>query len=546
MKYLSKCPILFLSVAAASASAVTINNPGFENGFNGWNDDDPSAISSDAYSGSKSAKITGASGRADQQVSLAANTNYRLSAYVLDKGTVGVNINGAVFDADSNSGSWKKVQVDFNSGSNTSAELFAKYNGGTGRFDDFSIVALGGSSSSSSSSSSSQNCNNPSNLNISSANDDGTHDGNGPGNAIDGSLSSRWSSNGSGKFITLDLGRQSTVTELKTAWYKGDQRTQTFDVAVSNNGSQWTTVLYNLNSQGSSNLESWPVADIDARYVKITGYGNTSNSWNSLLEADVYGCNTGGSNSSSSSSNNSSSSSSSSSSTGSGSNIPSSITNGTLFDLEGSNPNPLVNSSTLKFVPLEARVTTPNGNGWRHEYKIKSGLRIAMTDTYELFEADIKVEMSDGGKTIVAQHHASDTGTIMKLYVSDSSESGFNDSVAGNGIFDVYVRLRNTSGNEEKYALGTIQSGDTFDLKVVNDYGDVHVYAMGNSFGIPVEDDSASYFKFGNYLQSQDTSTNDNCGEPGDSDSFEQCFDDLGISESTVTMTNVTYQRVEK
>lgn len=223
--------------------------------------------------------------------------------------------------------------------------------------------------------------------------------------------------------------------------------------------------------------------------------------------------------------------------------IPDYITDGTYFDLEGNNPNPLVNSTTMEFLPLQARYTSPNGNGWRHEYKVKQSLRKAMTDTYEVFEADVTVDMSDAGKTIIAQHHASDTGTIMKVYVSDSRESGFDDSVAGNGVFDVYVRLRNTNGVEEKYAFGTIQSGGSFNLRVVNNYGFVEVSAMGKSFGIPVEDDSASYFKFGNYLQSQDTYTLQNCGTKGDSSSFEACFDQLGIEVSKVTMTNMTYIR---
>lgn len=228
---------------------------------------------------------------------------------------------------------------------------------------------------------------------------------------------------------------------------------------------------------------------------------------------------------------------------GSGTGIASNITDGSIFDLEGDNPNPLVNSETLEFVPLEARHITPNGNGWRHEYKVKESARVAMTETYEVFEATVKVEMSDGGKTIISQHHASDTGTISKVYVSDTDESGFDDSVAGNGVFDVYVRLRNTSGNEEKFALGTITSGGSFTLRVENNYGDVDVSALGRSFGIPVEDDSESYFKFGNYLQSQDPNTLDECGESGNSDSFKECFEDLGITESKVTMTNVSYTR---
>ena len=229
--------------------------------------------------------------------------------------------------------------------------------------------------------------------------------------------------------------------------------------------------------------------------------------------------------------------------TANGNAIPDSIINGTLWDLEGDSPSPIVDDKTLVFLPLAAKYTSPNGNGWRHEYKIKSSLRVAMTAVYEEFKANIKVEMSDGGKTIVAQHHAGGLGTIMKVYVSDSSESGFNDSNASNGIFDVYVRLRNTSGNEEKFALGTIQSGGSFSLKVVNNYGAVSVEAFGNSFGLKVEDSSESYLKFGNYLQSQNPFGNVKCGEPGNSSSFATCYTSLAITQSKVTMTDVSYIR---
>ena len=166
-----------------------------------------------------------------------------------------------------------------------------------------------------------------------------------------------------------------------------------------------------------------------------------------------------------------------------------------------------------------------------------------MTETYEEFQATIKVDLSTGGKTIVAQHHAHDTGTIMKLYVSDTDESGFSDSKAANGIFDVYVRILNTKGKEEKKALGTIKSGDSFTFKVVNNYGVVKVEAFGKELETAVEDDSESYFKFGNYLQSQYPKGNDNCGTHGKSSSFDKCFKDIGITKSKITMTDVTYIR---
>ncbi len=226
--------------------------------------------------------------------------------------------------------------------------------------------------------------------------------------------------------------------------------------------------------------------------------------------------------------------------------IPSSITDDSLWELEGTNPNPLVDSKTLIFLPLQAQYTSPNGNGLRHEYKIQKDLRVPMTATYEQFQANVKVDMSAGGKTIVAQHHASDLGTIMKVYVSDSSESGFDDSTASNGVFDVYVRLRNTSGVEEKFALGTIRTGGSFVLNVVNNYGLVSVGAFGKTFQLNVEDDSASYLKFGNYLQSQNPDGNSKCGTPGNTSSFLACYASFGITESRVTMTDVSYTRTTR
>jgi len=227
--------------------------------------------------------------------------------------------------------------------------------------------------------------------------------------------------------------------------------------------------------------------------------------------------------------------------TPSGSDIPSIITDGSLFDLEGNNPHPLLNDQTLVFLPLETQYTTSGGGGWRHEYKIKTSERKAMYDTYENFSANYKVELSDGSKTIVAQHHGTSISTLMKLYVADSSESGFIDSVANNGVFDVYVRLRGTNGSEQKFALGTVTSGQSFDVTMVNNYGTVSVTAFGNEAKLKVEDDDNTYFKFGNYLQSQDPVTREDCGTRGDSESWEDCYNDLGITTSKITLTDVSY-----
>lgn len=320
-----------LSVCMAGANA-SIQNPGFESDWDSWSDSDPSAISGVAHSGSKSAKISGSGGKVEQQVSVSPNTNYRLTARISGAGTIGAVVDGTTYDSSVSNGDWDQLQVDFHSGSASTITVFGTYNGSEGRFDTFALENLGSGSSSGGSSGSSSgsssggssggtSCTSGSNLPVASASDDGSNDGHGPGNVIDGSLAdeSRWSSQGI-KWITLDLGAVKTVEGVDIAWFKGDQRSSLFTVETSTDNSNWTTVLSGGQSSGNSaDMESYDVTDTSARYVRVTGSGNTANNWNSMLEMDVIGCEDGGGSSSGGSSSGSSSSSSSGSSGGSGS-----------------------------------------------------------------------------------------------------------------------------------------------------------------------------------------------------------------------------------
>lgn len=211
--------------------------------------------------------------------------------------------------------------------------------------------------------------------------------------------------------------------------------------------------------------------------------------------------------------------------------------NTSFWDIEGSDPRV---EDTMVFDALREKIVTANGNGWRHEYKIKKALRVGMTDLFEDFRARAKVELSSGGKTIITQYHAGDTGTIVKLYVSDNSERGFFDSKPNNGIFDVYVRLAREDGSgEEKRALGVIKSGDSFDFQVTNDGGFVTVSAFGKTFSLRVKDSSASYLKFGNYLQAQDPYTR----RKVKSKDFASFYRDAQITTSVITFSNVNHIR---
>jgi|GEM_PF-926005 len=130
-------------------------------------------------------------------------------------------------------------------------------------------------------------------LTIVSAIDDGTNDGNVPAGAFDGSLdpSSRWSSEGIGKQITFDLGKGVRVSQAELAWFKGNERIAFFEIETSLNNKDWTTVLSSGQSNGTTlDLESHDLLDSNARFVRITGNGNSTHLWNSLVEAKFYGC----------------------------------------------------------------------------------------------------------------------------------------------------------------------------------------------------------------------------------------------------------------
>lgn len=272
-----------LAMPIAQAASISIDNSSFESSWTGWTDSDPSAISSDAHSGSKSAKITGSGGAFEQTVSVSTNTNYTLTAWIDGKGTIGAVAGSTTKSTDADTSSWEETSVTFNSGSNTSVTIYGGYNDGEGRFDDFSLESSGGSGT----------CTGSDSLSISSATDDGSNDGHGPSLTIDSNLAneSRWSSNGAPKWILYDLGEENDVTELEIAFYKGNERNSYFYIETSIDGNSWVSVLENAVSSGNSNgLELFDITDSSARYVRYTGNGNSVSAWNSILELNVLGC----------------------------------------------------------------------------------------------------------------------------------------------------------------------------------------------------------------------------------------------------------------
>ena len=116
-----------------------------------------------------------------------------------------------------------------------------------------------------------------------------SHDGNVPQNTLDNNFSTRWSANGNGQYITFDLGSSKTVGSMDIAWHKGDQRVFDFKIRAGNTTSSLSTIFDGFSSGSTNGMETYNFSDVSARYVRITGFGNTSNTWNSVTEVDIYG-----------------------------------------------------------------------------------------------------------------------------------------------------------------------------------------------------------------------------------------------------------------
>jgi hypothetical protein len=115
------------------------------------------------------------------------------------------------------------------------------------------------------------------------------NDGNLPSNVNDNSLSTRWSNQGKGSWIALDLGESKVVCSVDVAWYKGDSRSNYFVVSGSTDGTNFETFYSGKSSGSTIQLERYEFADTVARYIKVTVNGNTLNAWASITEIDVLG-----------------------------------------------------------------------------------------------------------------------------------------------------------------------------------------------------------------------------------------------------------------
>jgi hypothetical protein len=115
-----------------------------------------------------------------------------------------------------------------------------------------------------------------------------TQDTNVPANAVDNNLGTRWSGDGDGAWLRLDLGAMRTVAYVRVAVHQGNLRRNRFDLQTSADGTSWSTVWTGESSGTTTAEETHDFPDVSARYVRYVGHGSTASTWNSVSEMSVF------------------------------------------------------------------------------------------------------------------------------------------------------------------------------------------------------------------------------------------------------------------
>ena len=104
-------------------------------------------------------------------------------------------------------------------------------------------------------------------------------------NAIDGDIGTRWSADGR-QWLLVELSQLKKLTHISLAFYQGHTRQNYFSIELSADGENWTTVFDGESTGTTSDLESYPIAPTEAKYIRLNcrGHSQSTAGWNSLSE----------------------------------------------------------------------------------------------------------------------------------------------------------------------------------------------------------------------------------------------------------------------
>ena len=105
--------------------------------------------------------------------------------------------------------------------------------------------------------------------------------GNGPEHALDGNLRTRWSSEGKGQWLQVDLSEPVALSSSEVGFQRGNRR-YAFEVRTSVDGKDWKTVFKGASDGSGDRAQSFSLEPTTAKFVRFVNQGNNENLWVNL------------------------------------------------------------------------------------------------------------------------------------------------------------------------------------------------------------------------------------------------------------------------
>ena len=77
------------------------------------------------------------------------------------------------------------------------------------------------------------------------------------------------------------------MSGVNIAFFRGDERSADFEIEVSSDNSNWTQVWSGRQPTQTLQLQTIEFAESAASHLRIVGFGNTTNNWNSFTEVEI-------------------------------------------------------------------------------------------------------------------------------------------------------------------------------------------------------------------------------------------------------------------
>jgi hypothetical protein len=113
--------------------------------------------------------------------------------------------------------------------------------------------------------------------------------------SCDGDENARWATQGMPASLMFDLGQMSQISGTRISFYNfAEGRIYQYNIKVSSDNENWTTVLENVNSK-SEEWSNEEFSSIDGRYVELeilSSTGPNTGNWANVWEVEIWGIGT--------------------------------------------------------------------------------------------------------------------------------------------------------------------------------------------------------------------------------------------------------------